>query len=233
MKITNNLGLPRALVDAVLADEYSKGDADFSATELLKPPKLRTLHQIHADEITDDVSDRVWALLGKVAHRILDEHAPEHHITEQRIFKEITVNGVKYTVSGAMDIIDGATIQDWKVTSVGKILYGDDKDWTAQLNIYQWLVGKPMTLQIVPLLRDWKKGERERKKKYPPAPAYIHEIESWSLSRCEDFVVARIQDLVDHRMRDCTKEETWGGTRCKSWCAVAPMCEQGRAALFE
>ena len=37
MKITNELGLPEPLVDAVRNDGYTKGNADFSVTGLISP----------------------------------------------------------------------------------------------------------------------------------------------------------------------------------------------------
>ena len=73
MKLTNKLGLPAALVAAVQrwADKYNKGDADFSATGLLRPPLMSRLQRDHRDEITEDVIDRLYALQGQVVHAIL------------------------------------------------------------------------------------------------------------------------------------------------------------------
>ena len=39
--ITNVLNLPEAIVRAVTRDTYSKGQAEFSVTELLLPPRVR------------------------------------------------------------------------------------------------------------------------------------------------------------------------------------------------
>lgn len=43
MNITNELGLPEPLVDAVRNDGYTKGNADFSVTGLIAPPHQRKL----------------------------------------------------------------------------------------------------------------------------------------------------------------------------------------------
>ena len=40
MILTNEYGAPDAFVKAIEGDPYTKGDADFSATELLKPPQI-------------------------------------------------------------------------------------------------------------------------------------------------------------------------------------------------
>lgn len=71
-KLTNELGLPWPVYQAVVNHRYSKEGADYSATELLRPPRVRELERIHTDEIVEDASDYVFALLGTVAHFILE-----------------------------------------------------------------------------------------------------------------------------------------------------------------
>lgn len=71
-ELTNELGLPWPVYEAVANHRYTKGGADYSATELLKPPRVRELQRIHADEIVEDASEYVFALLGTVAHFILE-----------------------------------------------------------------------------------------------------------------------------------------------------------------
>src|SRR5258706_69449 len=68
--VTNKHGLPDAIVRAVLNDPYDRGDADFTVTQLLQPPQLARLTQ--ANPIPEDVSDRIWALLGHAVHVILE-----------------------------------------------------------------------------------------------------------------------------------------------------------------
>ena len=58
MKITNELGLPEPLVDAVRNDGYTKGNADFSVTGLIGPPYQRKLMGEFGEKITEDVSER-------------------------------------------------------------------------------------------------------------------------------------------------------------------------------
>lgn len=48
MKYTNKFNLPDGLARAVMNDPYSKGDADFSVTELLDPPQLTQFRKPHA-----------------------------------------------------------------------------------------------------------------------------------------------------------------------------------------
>lgn len=75
MRLTNRYGLPEALVRAVESDPYYSGGADFTATGLTTPPQVAALRRIHWRQITEDVSERVWALLGSAVHEILDRAA--------------------------------------------------------------------------------------------------------------------------------------------------------------
>jgi hypothetical protein len=87
LKITNRLGLPRSIENAVRNDRYSKGDAHISVTGLIGPARKRALEIRHADEITEDVSERIWALMGQIAHGIL-ERADDQGFCEERLFIE-------------------------------------------------------------------------------------------------------------------------------------------------
>ena len=72
MKLTNEYGAPDEIVRAIQNDSYTKGGADFSVTELIKPPQIRRLWSEHEEDISVDVSDEMFKLLGTAVHRILD-----------------------------------------------------------------------------------------------------------------------------------------------------------------
>ena len=158
MKITNSLGLPEAIVKAVENDPYSKGDAEFSVTELLSPPRQRALRIAHKEELTEDVKDRLWALYGQIAHLIL-ERANMNDLAEKRLFGEI--EGVR--VSGQFDTlcIEDGTLSDYKFTTVWgfKASTKPKVEWIAQLNMQLELLRQngleAKSLRIVGLLRDW------------------------------------------------------------------------------
>lgn len=237
MRLTNELGLPEPVVRAVSLDPYSKGDADFSATELLKPPQVRHLYEKHQDDIVEDVSDRFWALLGKSVHAILEAAAlPEEHITEERLFAEIVVDGQRYRISGAIDFQGDDTIEDYKVTSCYKIIRGDYDDWTAQLNIYNWLAHKngkesdTRELRVNAILRDWMKS-KQNKSDYPQSPMVVCPMIRWPVHVTEEFIAERIRDHVAVPVRPCSAEETWGGKRCKDWCGASPFCPQVNSSV--
>jgi len=71
MKVTNKYNLPRAFVDYERSTKYSRGDASYSATDLIGPPRIRILRERHQDQMEVDIADRVFALLGTATHHIL------------------------------------------------------------------------------------------------------------------------------------------------------------------
>ena len=58
------------------------------------------MREEHDDEISEDVSEKLWSVLGTAVHNIFEETAEGEYISEERIFFD--VNG--WTVSGAIDI---------------------------------------------------------------------------------------------------------------------------------
>src|SRR6202142_1696526 len=92
MKYTNKQNLPQPIVKAVTNDSYNSGDCDISVTSLLKPPQMLALERLHKDDLEEDVSDRIWSLLGQVIHGIL-ERAEETAVAERRLYIDIFPTG--------------------------------------------------------------------------------------------------------------------------------------------
>ena len=208
MLLTNEYGAPDAFVKAIEGDPYTKGGADFSATELLKPPQIVRLYKEHADTITTDVRDEWWKLLGKGVHSVLENYG--EGLREQRFFAEC--GGVK--ISGAMDLLgDDGAVTDYKVTSVFTIQRGLKTDWEQQLNIYAWLLGQnditATSLTIVGLCRDWMKSRAEAKADYPQSPIVPIKVPLWRPERQDDFVASRVRVHTAENTIPCTPEERW------------------------
>lgn len=239
MRITNKHGLPETIVNALNKPTYSKGGAHMSATELLNPPRMVQLRIANADAIEMDASDMVFALFGTAIHGVLEQGQGENHIVEQRLNTEID----GWEVSGAIDVQvineDNIGIQDYKTTGAWAVM-NEKKDWEYQLNIYAWLVERvkksPVsTLEIVAIIRDWKRREAEYKKDYPNAPIKIIPVTLWDYEKREQFVRDRIHVHADAMFSAqtggdlplCTAEEMWekptiyalrkvGGVKAKS-----------------
>lgn len=174
MKITNKYNLPQALVNACQNDPYSKGDSDFSVTQLINPPQMEYLKSVHGGELVEDVSDRIWAIQGSSVHHIIERSAEPGDLVEQRLFAEI--NGVK--VSGQFDMIPAIDqrLTDFKVTSVWSVkdaLENGKQEWADQLNLLAALCDlngisiDPVSAQIIAVCRDWRQNEALRYDDYP------------------------------------------------------------------
>ena len=233
MRLTNDQNLPQPLVDAVAADDYSRGAADISVTGLLGPPRIAELVRRYDDELTEDASERIYSLFGKAIHKILEE-SNRVGIAEQRLF--MTVGD--WTVSGQMDrmalIDDGSgnhVLSDWKTASVWEIIYGVKPEREQQLNVYKVLAelnGYPVSrLEDVFILRDWSKGEARRSnaptlrasetgdsRNYPAKQVVVHPINIWPQEEAFRFIAERV--ALHKAVRDgtielpeCTDEERW------------------------
>lgn len=218
MKITNKLNLPQPLVKAVTNDGYSKGDCDISVTSLLKPPQLLALEKRHEEEITEDVSDRIWSLLGQVVHGIL-ERSDDTAITERRLYVDV----LGWRVGGAMDrfVLKEGLLQDYKFTTVYKVRDGITEEFAKQLNIYAHILRangeKVNKLEIVAILRDWSKNQYKREgAPYPSNQVVILDVPIIDDKEVRQFIEERvklhqaaIEEKDSTKLLPCTKEERW------------------------
>lgn len=217
MKLTNKYGLPEAFFQAVLNDKYSRGDADYSATDLINAPRIVHLKRRHDAEIEEDVSERVWSLFGRAVHSVLESADVKNAIQEERIHADL----LGRTVSGASDLYEASgKISDYKTTSVFTAMYGSrTKEWTEQLNIYGWLfrtIGFEVNaLEIVVMYKDYRASEAKRMSDYPPAPVETIAIELWPLEKQQAYIEERLQLMIDNEevsddeLPECSTEETW------------------------
>jgi|TARA_R100000455_G_scaffold16479_1_gene7928 hypothetical protein len=215
MNYTNELGLPAPLAAALTKDTYSRGDASYSATGLLRPPRMAALFDDPDNIMFRDVSENLWTLFGTAVHSILEDSKHPDFITEERLY--CSVSGVK--LSGAIDVQhiqkDGTRIlQDYKTRKAYGVMNNDSDE--KQLNIYAYIAHKNgikvSGLQIINFVKDWSRHEAERKPDYPPQDIYIQNIPLWPIEQTEAFVVERIAAHEEARagnLPDCTDEERW------------------------
>jgi hypothetical protein len=209
--ITNRLGLPQPIVDAVRADPYSSGRSDISVTTLLKPPRAVALERQHASEIVEDAADRLWALVGQIGHAILERGSKEA-ITERRLYTE--VNG--WTVSGQVDLVPPDLLLDYKFTSVWSCKDGLKPEWEQQLNMLHLLCVRNgihiVKAQIVAIYRDWSTLEARRSPDYPQTQVQLFDVPLWTLPAIEAYMTERVRAHQAARaaLPECTAEERWG-----------------------
>jgi len=221
MKLTNKFGLPDPVVKALTRSEYTKGESNRSITQLIDAPRVRILRQEHWDDLEEDVSEKMWAVLGTAAHKMFEETADDKHVSEERIFTE--VDG--WVISGAIDVQkiedDGVTIMDYKTTSVWSVIMGK-VEWERQLNCYAELVrrakgSKVKALKVIAILRDWRSRDAEEKPDYPRAPIVEVNISLWPESQASEYLNERValhqkaefDRLTGSELPECSEQERW------------------------
>jgi len=224
MKFTNKFKFPSPVVKALTADNYSRGESHRSVTQLIDSPRVRVLRAEYPNLMVEDVSERVWSILGTAIHNIF-EHCSEgtEHLPEERLF--VKIDG--WIISGAIDLqtseANGSiTVRDYKSTSVWSVVFGK-KEWENQLNAYAWLIRKSKgitatKLEVITIVRDWdrRKG-KAAKGNYPPAPIVVVPIKLWSIEEQDKYMQSRIElhsdaefsRLVGERLPLCTELERW------------------------
>ena len=217
MKITNKMGLPEALVQAVSTQKHNK-EGQYSATTLLKGACETVLTKRHWDEIEVDASESIWTVFGTATHSIFEKQKDNTFKEEQ--FSVPVGNSI---VTGRVDSYDleTETIVDWKTASVWKVQFNDFSDWYKQGMVYAWLMKKSglnvKRCKFIALLKDHSKSKARQSAEYPQAPVHIYQFDvtEKALQDIEAFITNKVQELelaekvADEKLVPCTAEERW------------------------
>jgi hypothetical protein len=221
LRITNKFNVPETLVSLAANDDYTKGLADFSVTEIISPPRIQRLRRKHWQDMEQDVSDMLWSMLGRALHVVAEKGQTDNHIVEERLHVEVS----NVVLSGAIDLQkvtpQGILITDYKFTSAWAVK-ADKFDWEAQQNIYAWMVREKkgvevLGVQICALIRDWSRRDAAVKFDYPPAPIQVIDLPLWDHEKTQKYVEERIAlhkeskflADMDEELPFCTEEERW------------------------
>lgn len=213
MRITNLTRLPEPLVSAASRKREPKR-GQISVTELINPPQMRALTLRHWAELSEDASDRIWATMGQLMHKLLEEHGreSEEHLIEHTLSLE--VEGL--TVTGTFDLYrrDGV-LTDYKFVSVWTTIGGVKEEWEQQLNLYAELLRRhnhPVKrLEIVAIYRDWSRM-RAQDSSYPQSQVCVFEVPLWTAEDAAKFLEERVRlhkQAEEGLFTECTAEERW------------------------
>jgi hypothetical protein len=238
MKLTNNQNLPSPLVARLSRHDYHN-DGDTSVTQLVSPPRIVQLRKRHQDEITQDVSDLIFAVMGEIGHKILEEYDTPDSIAEERLY--LTVQGWK--VGAKPDLWhEPHTIDDYKFCSYWTWVFGLKEEWEKQINLYALFyreAGFPVKQgRIIAIFRDWSKRQARIKsaKDYPNSqvkalgvPLWKEEAQRWFLE--ERILLHQQAELLpDDLLPLCSPEERW--VRGEKW-AVMKKGRKKAVRVFE
>lgn len=203
---------------------YDSGDADYSVTTILEHPRVVQLLQRYGHLVPFEVWRNIPSVMGTAMHeyieRMLRESKPDLYRMEERL--EATVLGRK--TSGAFDIWltpDEQELFDIKTSKSRNYFYNDRKKWTAQQNIYRWLIHKHYGVKIKRLniifwAWEWSKFDMFKDKRYPKDQIVQIKLPVWSLKRTWEYIKERMQiqkdceSLRDSQLPLCGPDDYWG-----------------------
>ena len=217
MKTTNEMGMPEAFVNYV-SNVRHNAPGTLSATTLLQGDKQIVLYDRHFDELTQDAADLVWATFGTAFHSIMEKQ-PGNNFKEE--YFEVPVGSWK--VTGRVDSYDleNEVLEDYKTTSVWKVIYKSFDEWKAQGLTYAWLMKQKglnvKRCRFYAFLKDHSITEAKRKPDYPQKPVYIYEVDvtEADLEESEKRIKAKIESVTqayqlgDDEIAPCSDEERW------------------------
>lgn len=220
MKVTNNLGLPAAFVEAVSTERHNR-PYHVSATTLNKGTKEICLTDRHWEELETDASQNIWQIWGTAVHSILESHK-DNNFHEEQFEVKLNINGRDRYITGQVDSYDmeNGILYDWKTASCWKVQFNDFSDWKQQGLTYAWLLKQHgldvKRCKFVALLKDFsysKVGQGD----YPDSPVYIYEfaVTDEELKETEDRIKLKLASIGvaeckgDDDIEPCTPEERW------------------------
>ena len=230
MKFTNASNLPLAIERAVSNDPYDSSGSDISTTRLIAPPRIRVLEKRNYDLLEEDVSDRIFSLLGQSVHHIIERAKTRKELSEKRLFykDEKITNG--WTLSGAFDLLNReGHLTDFKVTSAWQVVHAlkDGKpDWENQLNVLDFLCRKNPNelinyktkikvkrLSVMAILRDWSLFQTMKSDNYPKKQVAMIPIRRWTEDEQDNYIKERIKIHQNaekvSKLPLCTATERW------------------------
>lgn len=257
MKITNKLGLPEALIDGLIAirNDYQRGECDFTATQLSRPPMIVRLERDHSRELEEDAEDMMWSAFGSAFHLIAARGASKarQEIAEMRLSS--TFEGKfgrkkrRWVVSGQADLYERKTetIYDYKTVSPWVMVFNThgQPEWEHQLNVLAELFVRNQMpvrkLADVLLFRGWSQSDSKRNTAYPISKVMVLEQRIWPGDQVNSFVVGRCALLSAALECDenkigtkvcppCTRDEQW--CRAEGW-AVQKIGRQRAKRVFK
>lgn len=155
----NKYNIPEMFEVAVEENKHKK-DGDYSVTQIIQSPTKLVLGKRYLENLNYDLSERTNALIGIAVHKELEKTSKYlPHIESEIPLLIETDDGV--TISGTADFYNAKKKQlgDYKVWKMKKVLKGEFKDVTEQLNIYAYglsQIGYDIKeLVLIPIIKDY------------------------------------------------------------------------------
>lgn len=204
---------PSPFIRAIENSQYSKGESQFSVTQLLSPPQ-RTWLSMNAEK-HEDAYGAFMALLGTAMHSILEKNARADlgEIAELRLFHDFKIGDSHITVSGQLDFYESKTIYDYKLTGGIQDKAKPEHYMQAQMNGYLANSNHIETehVAICYIQRDWSYMKKILNPTYPQSPfrIFIHEYDHDAAAESFKTTIGDHLTASMGKPRPCTLDEQW------------------------
>ena len=218
MRLTNKANLPIPLYAALRDDDYTRGEANISATGLIAPARKVALEEMHAAALEEDAADKAAILIGKAVHAYIAAKATGELSDKRRLM--MAVNG--WVVSGQTDhaddemfTISGGRILDYKTTNINEWKYGLKEERAQQLNIYAEILRangfNPTGLTAVLIFKDWSATQAQYGGNYPPNSIMEVDVPLWPREQAQAYILERVMVHQAARVElpECSDDERW------------------------
>ena len=242
--LINDIDLPKPIYDAMNVNNYvpvgdfGPSSLKYGAKEYIGRIRNKGLNRLASKE---------WAAFtGSLMHEGLEgrlKHYPEY---EQEVQLKADFNEVakfykldrSVTIGGTCDLIQHESdlivnIWDYKTMSTATLILDDKiKDWTAQVNIYMWLlivsgkVTKVNNLYMIPIFKDWTSSKSMRSHSVEDVPCPVVSIPKWTREQIEKYIydkvssVQQYMDLPYEEIPYCNSDERWCGEPSFKVCKI-------------
>lgn len=214
----------KPIMDALTihATHYKK-EGDYSATEIISPPRMVTLINRYRNKIETPPEGKVASFIGTGVHQYVEECLTKYALlteTEYELEQRVSLKYKERIINGTFDILLGTHIFDIKTCKTWKTIYDPDMvEWTEQQNIYAYLCRKNGIevdkIHVIAIYLDWVEGKVVQSKSYPREQIMLYELPMWDDARCEQYLDERVGKLIeleemdDGLLPECTEDECW------------------------
>jgi hypothetical protein len=168
----------------------------------------------------DDVIERIAVNPTDEERQASNEMIPVY--LEQRMFREITIDGVTHLIGGKFDMVADGIVNDAKSCSAWSWAKGtNDTKHSEQMSLYRWLdAAQPLRKidqdfgTINYIFTDWSKAML-KSPNYPQKRVESKNIPLKSLAETEAWVIAKLRQVAKYKdapeseLPECTDEELW------------------------
>lgn len=215
MDILNTLNLPDYIVN--MESSYKPNPNRVGATDLTRPPLIRTLTIKHWEELQSDVKDRLKMYGGNAWDRECKRNCV-WALTNIKI--EIpTIDGLTIVCKPDYYHVLDYILADFKEKSVWSLVKFDpthvfSKENVGQVNIYDWAMWKKAPSLRIDKLQlhirgtDWRAKEKLKYgKDYPDIGFGVVDVPRWTHKEQEEYIDAQLKDVIHNPERECSDFE--------------------------